>query len=172
MNHGLSDVERDRIISEWVQNYGVSIKRICILYLSDLQMAEDAVQETFIKAWKYMDQFEGRGDSKVSTWLTRIAINTCHDVHRSRWYRNVDTTIDAESVLKLHGGMSDSDRTLLLDVLRLPEKEKTAILLYYYQGMTQHEIAQTLGVSRTSVQLTLKKALTRLKVEWKEDEPQ
>lgn len=170
MKQKLSDAERDRYIREWVLEYGPVIQRTCTLYLSDRTLVEDVVQETFLKAWNHMDQFEGRNNCQVRTWLTRIAINACRDVQRTKWFRNVDTSVDAESVLALHGESSESDRMLLMDVLRLPDKYRTVVLLYYYQNMTQQEVADVLQISRSKVCSRLKKALDILKIEWKEEE--
>jgi RNA polymerase sigma-70 factor (ECF subfamily) len=74
-------------IEELIDLYGDGILRLCILYLGDRHLAEDAFQETFVKAWKKRDDF--RGDSSVKTWLTRIAINTCRDLLRSGWFRTM-----------------------------------------------------------------------------------
>ena len=70
---------REQRVRQWMQDYGNILQRICFLYLSDASLAEDAVQETFFKAWKSIDQFEGRNGSSEKTWLTRIAINICKD---------------------------------------------------------------------------------------------
>lgn len=170
MKHKLSDAERDQYIREWVREYGPAIQRTCALYLSDRGLVEDVVQETFLKAWKRMDQFEGRNNCQVRTWLTRIAINACRDVQRTKWFRHVDTSVAVDAILEQHGSTSDEDRTLLMDVLRLPDKYRTVVLLYYYQNMTQQEVADVLQTSRAKVCSRLKKALEILKIEWKEEE--
>ena len=68
-------------IEEMIARYGGEILRLCLLYLGDRQLAEDAFQETFVKAWKGRDAF--RGESSEKTWLSRIAVNTCRDMLRS-----------------------------------------------------------------------------------------
>lgn len=170
MKHRLTDAERDRIVDGWVRDYGTMIQRTCALYLSDPSLGEDAAQETFLKAWRSAEQFEGRNGSKVSTWLTRIAINTCRDLTRTRWYRSVDSSVDIESILALRGDIAEEDRTLFMDVLKLPEKYKAVVLLYYYQDMTQTEIAEALEIPRTSVQNRLNRALSLLKIELEGDD--
>ena len=59
-----------------------SLVRLAYLYLGDSALAEDAVQETFLKAWRHWESF--REESAEKTWLTRIAINTCKDIRRIR----------------------------------------------------------------------------------------
>ena len=63
------EVSRQQRMKRWVQTYGDVILRTCYMYLSNLQDAEDAMQDTFLKAWKAMDQFEGRNGAQEKTWL-------------------------------------------------------------------------------------------------------
>ena len=77
--------ERDRWLEGAMARWEQSLLRTCFAYLGDLSLAEDAVQETFLKAWKNLDRF--RGEASEKTWLLRIAINTCKDVRRSAWFR-------------------------------------------------------------------------------------
>ena len=79
--------DREQRFRSWVEEYRAELLRMCILYLSDMALAEDAVQETLLKAWKGMDNFEGRNGCKPKTWLISIAINTCKSLRRSRWLR-------------------------------------------------------------------------------------
>ena len=64
----------DQYLERLMQEYGDSIFRMCYLYLKDYHLAEDAVQETFIKAMKSYDSFAHKSIEK--TWLILIAINT------------------------------------------------------------------------------------------------
>ena len=86
-------------IEELIDLYGDGILRLCILYLGDRQLAEDAFQETLIKAWKKWDGF--RGESSVKTWLTRIAVNTCRDMLRSGWFRTMRRSQPVETLFDL-----------------------------------------------------------------------
>ena len=61
-------------IEELIDRHGDDILRLCLYYLGDRQLAEDAFQETFVKAWRRQDSF--RGESSEKTWLSRIAANT------------------------------------------------------------------------------------------------
>ena len=77
-------VQREKRLEKWIARYGDAVLRVCYLTLLDAREAEDAAQETFLRAWRFMDRCEGRGDK---TWLVRIALNVCRDVRRSRWRR-------------------------------------------------------------------------------------
>lgn len=61
-----------------IDAYGDELLRLCLLYLGDRQLAEDAFQETMVKAWRALPDF--RGESGAKTWLFHIAVNTCRDM--------------------------------------------------------------------------------------------
>lgn len=151
---------RDETLSEWLEAYGDLINRTCCLILGDRALAEDAAQETFIRAWKSMAQF--KGDASPRTWLTRIAINVCRNVRRTAWFRRNDRSVTPED---LPLPAPDEDRTLLLTVQQLPEKHRQIVILRYYQGMSLDEAAQTLGISRSAAHHRLHKALKALRIE-------
>lgn len=121
------------------------------------------MQDTFVKAWYCMEQFEGRNGSNEKTWLMRIAINICRDYRRSKWFRHVDMSKAIEEIPLHMNTPLPEDRILLMDILQLPEKYKKVILLYYYQGLTLQEVAQVLGTTYSSVQRQLRKAQGLLK---------
>ena len=159
-----AETERTRRFEQWVLRYNAPILRTCFIYLTDKTQAEDAAQDTFLKAWKAMEQFEGQGDTNEKAWLMRIAINVCHDYHRSKWFRHVDLSKALEDLPSRYLLTEPEDRTLLLDILCLPEKLKQAVLLYYYQEMTLREAADILGISTSSMHSRLRKAEKLLKI--------
>ncbi len=88
-------------IEELIDHYGDGLLRLCLLYLGDRQLAEDAFQETFLKAWKSLPDF--RGDSNMKTWLTRIALNTCRSMLRTGWFRLLRRTHKSAAFLHFGG---------------------------------------------------------------------
>ena len=66
--------DREERLNQMVLTYEKDLLRLCCAYLKDIDLARDAVQETFLKAYRRMDQFNGKASEK--TWLMRIAINT------------------------------------------------------------------------------------------------
>ena len=170
----MTDIELQKTCEQqlrtWIEEYRTTMLRICIVYLSDVSQAEDAVQETFLKAWKSSDSFEGRNGCSEKTWLISIAINTCRSMLRTRWFRHIDTSKSIENLPFEAISLPPEDRDLLIDITRLPEKYKSVLLLYYYQDMTQQEIADILGISRSLVDYRLHKALNKLKITLREEE--
>ena len=80
----------ERRLEDWMRTYGTAILRTCFVILSDAREAEDAMQDTFLRAWRAMDTFEQRNGASVKTWLMRIAINVCRDYQRKRLFRHID----------------------------------------------------------------------------------
>ena len=135
-----------------------AVLRICFVYLADAKQAEDAMQDTFLRAWHAMEQFEGRNQSSEKTWLMKIAINVCRDYRRSRWFQHIDLSKALDELPSHMLAVLPQDRLLMLDILRMPSKYKQVLLLYYYQDLTLEETAQALGLSRSTVHYRLKKA--------------
>lgn len=78
--------ELDRLMEQ----YGSSLLRMSALYLKDASLAQDAVQETFLKAYRHLGDY--RGESSEKTWLTTICVNTCRDMLRNPWFRHRSRT--------------------------------------------------------------------------------
>ena len=148
-------------ISRMIKIYEKDLLRLCCMYLKDAVMAEDAVQETFIKAYKSLHAF--RGESSEKTWLMRIAINVCKDMRRTAWFRNLGKMVSIENVQIPAAQEMSISSELVSEIMRLPEKYKEVVLLYYYEGMNQSEVAQILNVSITTVHRRLEKARELLK---------
>lgn len=152
-------------IEELIDHYGDSLLRLCLLYLGDRQLAEDAFQETFLKAWKSLPDF--RGDSSMKTWLTRIALNTCRSMLRTGWFRLLRRTQDIETLLDISAPASVPDLDLTREICALPGKYREVILMHYYENLNTREIAETLHLPAGTVSTRLRaaKKLLRTKLE-------
>ncbi|MBP3646040.1 MAG: sigma-70 family RNA polymerase sigma factor [Clostridia bacterium] len=148
-------------LEELIDLYGDEILRLCLGYLGQRQLAEDAFQETFIKAWKAADSF--RGESSVKTWLNRIAVNTCRDMLRTGWFRMQRRSEPVETLLDLAAPETNwVESPVRTAVLNLPGKYREMIVLYYDQGMNLSEIAQMLHLSQNTVSTRLRRARKKL----------
>ena len=150
--------------SRLVSQYQRQLLHMCAMYLHDSAAAEDAVQETFLTAYRALPQF--RGECSEKTWLMRIAMNTCRDMTRSAWFRHNDRRITPEELqLPVQQNFFDDQREELAQaIMKLPRKYKDALLLYYYQDMTQDEVAQALNTSPSSISKRLKHAREKLRI--------
>ena len=152
---------KEERIERMVALYQLPLLRLCILYLHDEELAKDAVQETFIKAYRNLDGF--RAESSEKTWLTRIAVNTCKNVYRSGWFRHVDRSVTLDMIAERFASANDEDNMLTEAIMRLPVKLKEAALLCWLQGMTYEEAAAALGISRQAVGSRLNRARRKLR---------
>lgn len=140
--------------------YGQAVKRMCRLYLKDAALAEDAAQETFLKAWRHWGDF--RGECGEQTWLMRIAINTCRDMLRRGWLRWMDRRVTPEATPL---AMAEEPRPALAEAVQaLPRLSREVVVLYYYQGMDVKETAQTLGINVNTAKSRLLRARKLLKI--------
>ena len=151
-------MNREQRLSRWIDLYSDAILKTCFLYLSDQQQAEDVLQDTWIKAWKHMEDIDRKEIANEKAWLLRIAINTCKDYHRTAWFHHVDSRKAIDDLPPRLVAAEPEDHTLTLIVMDLPERYKQIILLHYFQGLTLQETADVLGQSISTVHRRLKKA--------------
>ena len=146
---------------QMVLEYQMPLKRMCYMYLHDMSLAEDAVQETFLKVYRSLPQFGG--GCSVKTWIMKIAIHTCYDMNHSGWFRHFDRRITPEMLPEAAVPFEERDEELITAVMRLPIKLREVILLFYYQGFSIQEIMDSLGVSQSTVTGRLKRGRDKLR---------
>lgn len=146
-----------------MSDYGDTIFRMCFLYLRDYQLAEDATQETFIKAMTSYEKFEHRSSEK--TWLTRIAINCCKNIMRTNCFQ-----IIKNNIIESDGNVSDNlindfieKNSISNAILKLDLGDRKLIILYYYQELSIKDIAVISATSENTVNQRLFRARKRLK---------
>ena len=152
---------REGEINEWMKAYGNDILRLCYLYLSDLHLAEDALQEAFLKA--YIHHADFRGGSSPKTWLTSIALNCCKSLRRGTWFRLTDRHASLDAMPDVGEFMPQPDHTVVSEIGKLPDKLKQVVILFYYEELKQKEIAELLHITETAVSVRLTRARAKLK---------
>ncbi len=165
MDHARHDVDR------LMQQYGSQLLRLCTMLLHDASLAQDAVQDTFLRAYRRYDTW--RGEASEKTWLTSIAVNVCRDYLRSPWFRHAMHDRDIDTLTSQHDDFTFPDSTVITEVMRLPLKYREVILLRYYQNLKQKDVADALHLTDRAVRLRLQKAnaiLSERLKEWYEDE--
>ena len=119
--------------------------------------AEDAVGEAVLRAWQAWDRLRARG--AVRAWLLKIAVNCAYE-QRRRGGRVIYT----DELEPLAGGAEDALPGGLWDaVLHLPEEQRAAVTLYYYEDMPVAHIARTLGIPQGTVKSRLSRGRERLR---------
>lgn len=150
-------------MEQLIHDYGNNLLRLCTLYLKDRYLAEDALQEVYIRVWKKYSLFEGQSQEK--TWMTRIAINVCKNYMRSPWHIKTEIQEISELIGKEVNEYQQIDNKidLMKGILKLKEKYRVMILLYYYQELSVKEIAFVLKRKESTVLTHLKRAREQLK---------
>ena len=109
---------KEERIERMVLKYQSPLLKLCYAYLQDEEMAKDAVQETFMKAYRNLENF--REEASEKTWLSRIAINACKDLRRSNWFRHVDRSISLDRLPEPVDPVEPKDESLTLEMIKLP----------------------------------------------------
>ncbi len=127
-------------------------------FCKNKEIAEDLTQDTFIKAWQALPQFNS--GSRVSTWLFRIAYNTFVDWRRrQRQWDSMDAA-DQSFSPAFFDGVTEN----ILDAIRaLPAKQRKVIVFHYQHDFSIRETAKILGVSAGTVKSRLNAALQQLR---------
>lgn len=149
------------------QNY---VFRLCYLVMRSEQDAEDMTQETFIRACRALPQYEIREGTSFEAWLYRIAVNCCRSRMRRKWYQVLPWPEPAPQLVASVD--SQPDRRLEQDEWRnevlkaidtLGEKHRLVVILRYYAGLSNEEIARILDIPSGTVRSRLHTARQRLK---------
>jgi RNA polymerase sigma-70 factor (ECF subfamily) len=123
--------------------------------------AADLAQETFIRAWRQLHTF--RGESKFSSWLYRIGINTCLNWRKSAARRDRLHREFAEQPDTASTGPDPRSAQVQAALMQLPAKQRAAIILTVYEEMNHAEAARVLGCSETTVSWRVFMARKQLK---------
>ena len=127
--------------------------------------AEEVAQETFLRAWQQAGQWRP-GEARFSTWLHRVTLNLCHDRLRRRRETVPDAIDQLPSLEAPPGtGLQRSAVTARVEaaLARLPDRQRSAILLCHYQELGNIEAAEVLGISVEALESLLARGRRRLK---------
>lgn len=153
------------VIERLMAQYGTGLLRMSALYLKDASLAQDAVQETFVKAYRNLGSY--RGESAEKTWLTAICMNVCRDMRRTAWFRH-QSPVDPATLPEQPVPFEFPDDTVLTEVMHLPDKYRQVILLRYYQDLKLEKVASALQLSTGKVRYRLNRANAILRDRLKE----
>lgn len=155
----MSETDREREFTEIYERYVDDIYRLCFSFLKNPMDAEDAVQETFLRYYHSEKSFDTR--EHIKAWLIVTASNYCKDLLK-QWWRRRQNLEDFQGTVGEEIQMVDEMMEL---VMQLPDKYKTAVYLYYYEGYDSGEIARLLHKPSSTIRTYLQKARKLLKQE-------
>jgi RNA polymerase sigma factor (sigma-70 family) len=118
---------------------------IARLILRDTHLAEDAVQEALVHAWRDLPRL--RDPERFDAWLRRLLVNACADQgrHRRRWSAEIQIVRAEPAMNDATGSMADRDQ-LERGFRRLKPEQRAAVVLHFYLGLTLAEVAESLGI--------------------------
>jgi RNA polymerase sigma-70 factor (ECF subfamily) len=146
------------------KTYSAQIFRVCMGYVNDHDKAKDLVQETFIAVWKNLPGF--RNESKVSTWIYRIATNHClRALEKDRRITKVEIP---ENIAAIEEDSPEEELTFLYNAIAgLPEMERIIISLEL-EGLPQAQIAEITGLSAGNIRVKIYRIKEKLTIKFKE----
>ncbi|MGM0843917.1 MAG: sigma-70 family RNA polymerase sigma factor [Bacillota bacterium] len=153
--------------------YSDDVYKLAFTYVKRKDIAEDLVQEVFVKVYKNLDKFQS--NSSIKTWIISIAINQCKDYLRSAYYRYIYLSEKISFMAK--GGTKTPEELVLeefgkhlltKDVLSLPVKYREVIILYYFQELKIKEITDVLNVNENTIKSRLSRAKEIMKKKYQE----
>lgn len=151
---------------EIVERHRRAVYQVCYRFVNNHEDASDLAQETFVRAWKGLPNF--KGESALSTWLYRIAVNV--SLNRVSARRPVTEPLDADRFVDTVGeapgeGLFREERVKAVRraIAELPQKQRAALILRAYHDMSHQEIADVLGSSVGAVKANFFHALANLK---------
>ena len=141
---------------------------VAVRLLRDREEAEDVAQETFMKVWRKIAQYDP-DRARLETWVTRIAMNACYD----RLRKKRESQISEDAPEPVDGAVSVENRLAGEDALSqvraavdiLPERQKTALQLCHFQDHTNIEAAQIMEISVEALESLLARARRALKAQ-------
>lgn len=153
-----------KIFGELVERHQKAIYRLALRFTGDHGVAEDVVQESFIKAYQKIHYFEER--SSFKSWLFRIAINTC----KNKWRGKAHLEVDIEDVVlsvgeKTSQGLEQEEMQQLLqsEIAKLPERQRTSLSLRVFEDLSFQEIAKIMECPYDTAKANYRHAVLKLK---------
>ena len=175
MEHNNDDYYIKKVLAGDTSSFGILVERYQnMVYALSLKMlkhreeAEEVAQDSFVKAFKNIKKF--KGDSKFSTWMYRIAYNTCLDRIKgnTKYNSNVEineiTSNEIIAVEHIFEGIEREERKMIIQncLDQLPEDERIIVHLFYFEEQSLKEIREILNLSESNIKVKLHRARKKL----------
>lgn len=170
------------LYGDLVRKHQRKATRIALYYLRESADADEAVQDAFVKAYTHLRDFEyGRS---FEVWFTRILVNSCLDRvkargRRARWMVAAEdlgesnpldrVAVPRDSTPEALALRRERGARLMEAIARLPERQKTVVLLSQIEGASTREVSEVTGLRETTIRVHLFRALRRLRSLLSED---
>lgn len=147
-------VKTETLIRKYKDNLFAVAFNVC----KSAEDAEDVVQDTFVSYHTSRKDFEN--EEHIKAWLIRVAINRAINVNRSFWRKK---SVPLDAYVETLAFETPEAKTLFTEVMRLPEKYRVPLHLFYYEDYSISDIAKLLSISENNVKVRLTRARKALK---------
>lgn len=149
-------------LTQFVNDNQDMVYRMCLAYVQNEADAQDLTQNVFIKAFEKLHTY--KGDSKLSTWLTRIAINLSINYLRDNKKRLEQVDISSITIIESSDkNTKETKKAVRKAIFNLPDKQRKVFILHFYLELPYKEICDVTGYSLSSVESLLFRARKKLK---------
>ncbi|WP_109620197.1 RNA polymerase sigma factor [Sediminitomix flava] len=165
--------EKEAAFRLLMENYQERVYFLCRKMVITHEDADDLTQDTFVKAWKSLDRFEGK--AKLFTWLYRIAVNVCLDFlekKKKRFFLPIhDVTAELSLKVEQSADLSGDEiqQQLLKAILTLPEKQRVVFQLKYFEELSYKEMSEVLETSEGALKASYHHAVKKIEKQLKEN---
>jgi RNA polymerase sigma-70 factor (ECF subfamily) len=157
---------------EFFEQYQHFVYNICYRMCGNRETAEDITQEVFIKIFQAIGKF--RGEAKLSSWIYRISVNTCLKKERRK---KLDYLLSFEFLFQdakkfqilspeetpdQQLEISETENIVQQAIYKLPDRQKTALVLHRYESLSYQQIAEVMNISLSAVESLLYRAKENL----------
>ena len=156
----------ERALAGLMDRHMSTIHKMAFYMLGDQMSAEDVTQTVFLKTWERAKDWEP-GQAKILTWMRRVTRNACLDLLKKKKPIYTDTVPDMEdSANSPFESLSQSEQSSRVGaaLATLPENQRAAMTLSYYQGVSQREGASVMEISESAYESLLVRARKALKI--------
>ncbi len=159
----VQEILENKFLSDFENNQNI-VHKVCRIYTNNQDEHNDLFQEITIQLWKNYSKF--RGESKFSTWMYRVALNTAISLYRKST-RRIKTQDIGDFVYKIQSNEYDDTEEKQLKALyeaikKLNDIDKALVFLYL-EDKNYKEIAETLGISEINARVKMNRAKSKLK---------
>jgi RNA polymerase sigma-70 factor (sigma-E family) len=148
---------------DYVTSRSASLLRMALLLTRNLADAEDLVQAALAKTYQAWDRIEDR--NALDGYVRRAMVNTHISWWRRRRLEEYPTDEIPDRAIADHGGDSELSDALSRALDRLPSRMRAAVMLRYFEDMSEAEVAQALGISLGTVKSTVSRAVAKLRID-------
>lgn len=151
-----------------VDRYKDMVFTLSLKLLKDRQEAEEASQDTFLKVYKSLDKF--KWESKFSTWIYKVAFNTCLDrLKKNKRFQAIAGTDEineqeTEPIINVLDSIEEKERKQMIqDCLQeLPGEDSFLLTLYYFEEQSLEEVSKIIGITQNNVKIRLYRSRKKL----------